>query len=184
MTGIRPTFGGYHTTQGTKNAVVNLGEGRYLELLAIDEDNVSIPAPRWMGVDFLEKPHITRWSLKSNDLLRDSNILKTYQGDMGKVQGGQRKMTNGKLLTWEMSMPLSSPQVEIIPFMTDWQQSEVHPTDSMPEEFQFIGLQFFHPAPPSVAEILKKLGVEGSVIKGAEIAIKMKMNTPKGVVEI
>ena len=36
QTGVRPEFGGYHTTQGTKNALVGLGEDRYLEFLAVD----------------------------------------------------------------------------------------------------------------------------------------------------
>jgi len=39
LSGLRPVFGGYHTTKGTKNALVNLGNECYLEILAIDEGN-------------------------------------------------------------------------------------------------------------------------------------------------
>jgi len=77
LTGIRPAFGGYHTTQGTKNAVVNLGNDCYLEILAADNDNTQIAPPRWMGIDLIESPQITRWSLKSKDLQSDSAVLKT-----------------------------------------------------------------------------------------------------------
>ena len=42
ISGIQPAFGGYHTTQGTKNAVVNLGNSCYLELLAADNENKNI----------------------------------------------------------------------------------------------------------------------------------------------
>ena len=184
LTGIRPTFGGYHTTQGTKNAVVNLGNSCYLEILAIDEENLSIPAPRWMGIDFLEKPQITRWCLKSDNLTKDSQIVKAHQAEMGLIQGGQRKMTNGKLLTWEMILPVPSPQVEIVPFMTDWQHSEIHPTDTMPTEYEFLGLRFTHPDPHSLTAVLDQLNLEVDIVKAPELAIKMKMKTPNGIVEI
>jgi len=127
LTRIAPIFGGFHTTQGTKNALVNLGNNCYLELLAIDEQNTAIAAPRWMGVDRIRKPQITRWSLKTSQSAKDSEVLKEYDAKMGRIQGGQRKMTNGELLVWDMIMPLANPAVEIIPFMTDWQKSTTHP---------------------------------------------------------
>ena len=184
LTGIAPSFGGYHTTQGTKNAVVNLGNSCYLELLAIDESNYSITAPRWMGVDYLDKAQITRWALKSSNLEKDSQVLKSYQANMGIIQGGQRKMTNGSLLTWEMLMPLASPQVEILPFMTDWQNSDVHPTDAMPEACKLLGLAFTHPTPDLLKPIWEKLGLDLEIAQGSDISIRMKMDTPKGIIEI
>ena len=125
--GIRPTFGGYHTTKGTKNALVNLGNACYLEILTTDEKNTSVKAPRWMGVDLAGPPQITRWSLKSNQLEEDSKILQDYRVEMGMIEGGQRKMTDGRLLTWDMILPLAAPRVELMPFMTDWQHSDIHP---------------------------------------------------------
>jgi len=184
LSGIRPAFGGYHTTQGTKNAVVNLGNSRYLEILAADEANKNIQPPRWMGVDFLEKAQMTRWSLKSNDLPTDSAILKQYQQEMGRIQGGQRKMTNGNLLTWEMIMPLAAPQVEVLPFMTDWQHSAVHPTDAMPEQCELISMAFTHPAPHLLLPIFDKLKLDFRIEKGRIISINAKISCPKGIIEI
>jgi len=34
--GVRPAYGGQHLTEGTHNALLNLGNNCYLELLAID----------------------------------------------------------------------------------------------------------------------------------------------------
>lgn len=184
LTGIRPNFGGYHTTKGTKNALLNLGNTCYLEILAADSDNTAIPTPRWMGVDFLTKPQITRWSLKSNNLPKDSLAVKAYNPAMGLIDGGQRKMTDGNLLRWEMILPLAAPEVALIPFMTDWQNSAIHPTDSMPEQCQLISLCFTHPDPNSLRTTLNNLFLDIEVIKGDAIAIKMKMNTPNGIVEI
>ena len=184
ISGIQPAFGGYHTTQGTKNAVVNLGNSCYLELLAADDANKDIPPPRWMGVDFLEKAQMTRWSLKSTNLPKDRAILQEYQSAMGRIQGGQRKMTNGNLLTWEMIMPLAAPQVDIMPFMTDWQHSVVHPTDAMPEQCQLMSMAFTHPTPNLLYPTLTKLGLDIDLTEGASVSIKAKIKCPKGIIEI
>ena len=184
LTGIRPTFGGYHTSRGTMNAVVNLGNSCYLELIAIDEKNKEVSAPRWMGVDFIDKAQMTRFALKSDDLEKDSTILQKYNSQMGEINGGQRKMSNGKILTWEMILPLATPAVEIVPFMTDWRNSEVHPTDAMTEECTFVGFKFTHPNPEIVIEVLNELGMNAEVEKGEKVEIKAVINSPKGIVEI
>ena len=184
ISGIRPAFGGYHTTQGTKNAVINLGNSRYLELLAADDNNKDIPPPRWMGVDFLEKAQMTRWSLKSTDLPKDSVILQAYQQEMGRIEGGQRKTTSGSLLTWEMIMPLAAPEVEVLPFMTDWQHSAVHPTAAMPEQCELISMAFTHPTPDLLQPTLVKLGLNLDLVQGATIGIKAKIKCPNGIIEI
>ena len=184
LTGIRPTFGGYHTTRGTKNAVVNLENKCYLEILAIDEENKNVSAPRWMGVDFIDNAQMTRFALKSDDLRNDSVILQKYNPQMGEINGGQRKTSNGKMLTWEMILPLAAPAVDIVPFMTDWRKSEVHPTDSMTEECTFIGFKFTHPNPEIIIAVLNGLGMNAEVSKGEKVEIKAIINSPKGIVEI
>lgn len=181
-TGISPVFGGYHLSKGTKNALVNLGNQCYLEFLAIDETNTAIAPPRWMGVDLIaDTAQITRWSLKSSQLKMDSQLLKQVHPSLGTIQGGQRKMTNGKLLTWEMILPISSPVVDILPFMTDWQHSEAHPTDQLPIFCQLLALQFFHPIPKSVQKTFKALDLGYTIQKGPSPAIQLRLETPKGI---
>ncbi len=181
--GCQVTFGGYHTTQGTKNALINLGNQCYLEILAID-GNTSIPAPRWMGIDVFDEPQLTRWSLKSTDLQHDSQILKKYNPQMGEIKGGQRKTSSGNQLTWEMIMPLAKPAVEIIPFMTDWQQSAVHPTGQLPEECELIELELTHSSPHLIQKVVDELHINGTIKKGNEISIKAKIKCPNGIILI
>ena len=88
--GIRPSIGGTHPSKGTKNALLNLGNQCYLEILAIDEKNVTFSGTRWMGIDLLQGPKITRWSLKSEDLKEDSGILKKYSSNLSYISEGSR----------------------------------------------------------------------------------------------
>ncbi len=182
-TGVRPVFGGYHQTQGTKNALVNLGNTCYLEFLAIDEANTSITAPRWMGIDSIKRPQITRWALQSEDLARDSQILQAYQAEMGKLQAGQRNMSNGKMLTWQMTMPLAEPTVEIMPFFLDWRESEVYPTEQLAAQCRLLELKLRHPTPAVLQAVFQQLDLDMVVLEG-EAAIHLRLESPKGVVLI
>ncbi len=184
LLGIAPIFGGYHTNQGTKNAVLNLGNQCYLEIITIDHENKNISAPRWMGVDFLTSSQITRWSLKSKYLSRDSIVIKNYNNSMGTIHGGQRKMSDGNLLTWEMILPLAEPEVEVVPFMTDWQNSEVHPTESLEEKCQLLELNVFHPTPELIQPVFDELDIHLNISKSEIPSIKIKVQCPNGIIEI
>lgn len=184
LLGVRPVFGGYHRTQGTKNALLHLGGQVYLELLAIDESNTKIEAPRWMGIDLIDNRQITRWALKSSNLEGDSAILKKQDVRLGEIHGGQRKMTNGGLLTWRLVMPTSEPSIDVLPFMVDWQASGHHPTDKLLKGCKLVELKIFHPEVAAIQEVLQDLEVNLKVEKAESARVKIVVESPNGIVEI
>ena len=180
--GMSPVFGGYHKTQGTKNALVNLSNGCYLELIAIDPDNHDIKQDRWMGIDHLETPKMIRWAIKSSNLLHDQKILQAYDPAMGNIQSGSRQTTTGELLEWELIMPLSAPEVEVIPFVLDWSQSTAHPTQSLqPSGFELTKIQLTHPRPDEITDVLQALHTEAEVMRGKTAKINAVLQGPEGV---
>ncbi|MFK7908737.1 MAG: VOC family protein [Chitinophagales bacterium] len=178
--GVRPVFGGYHRTQGTKNALLHLGGQTYLELLAIDESNTKIEAPRWMGIDLIDRPQITRWALKSSNLESDSSCLKSYDTKLGEIHGGQRKMTDGGLLTWRLVMPTCEPSVDVLPFMVDWQGSSHHPTDKLLKGCQLVGLKISHPEAEKIEHVLQGLGVNLKIEEAKVAGIKIVVKSSNG----
>lgn len=183
--GVRPIFSGYHNTFGTKNALINLDNGIYLELLAADETNIAIQSPRWMGVDLLTKNQITRWALKSDNLEKDSAPLKKYNSEMGSIQGGSRNTASGSLLQWELIMPLPAPEVELVPFMVDWSNSETHPHNELSNmNCELVELYATHPNPALFSEVFETLGFNFKIDRSEEISIKLRLNCPKGTIEI
>lgn len=183
-TGCRPVFGGYHLTQGTKNALVNLGNQCYLEFLAIDKDNNKIKANRWMGIDLIEKPTMTRWALKSSELERENEILKAYNPQLANITGGQRKTPKGKMLKWKLTMPLPKPAIELKPFLIDWQNSEAHPTDNLAQECKIVWLEFRTPNPQMLSHIFAQFSFDAKVVKGNSPEIKLLIKSVKGIIEI
>lgn len=184
LLGIRPSFGGYHRTQGTKNALLNLGDGCYLELLAIDESNAEIKAPRWMGIDLLGTPRIIRWAIKSIDLENDSKVLQTVNSEMGTMIKGARKAADGSDLSWEMTLPLASPEVVILPFMLDWGTDSNHPTTLLQDGCRLLSISGTHPAAEAQHKVLDELGVEFDLVEGSPISLRAKIESPNGIVEI
>ena len=182
--GIAPSFGGYHTTKGTKNALLNLGNQCYLEFLAADKDNTNFTGERWMGIDILTQPQITRWALKSAQMNLDGPILQSYDSNMGRMEEGQRKRSDGTVLKWSMSMPLATPEIEVVPFLTDWSASTIHPTDSLPDECRLIDLLIYHPDPASIQPVFEQLSVDCEVIQSDKASIKIKVECPNGIIEL
>ena len=183
LTGVTPVFGGYHKNLGTKNALVNLGNECYFEILAIDETS-AIKPPRWMGIDLITKPTITRWALKSANLERDSVILKSNNSLMADIKGGQRTLTSGEILKWQLTMPLSNPTIEVAPFLLDWSESAAHPTQHLPVHCELMEIRFLHPSPPSIQAVFDYFGFEKFLEKGEEPSILIKLKTPNGIVEL
>ena len=160
---------------------MNLSDECYLEVIAIDPDNHDVTQDRWMGIDLLESPKLIRWAIKSNDLSMDQAVLEAYHPEMGKIQPGSRKTATGNLLKWELIMPLSTPEVEVIPFVLDWSQSEMHPTSALePTPFKLNKIQLTHPNPVKIVQVLHELEVEAEIAEGEVATIHAEIRGADG----
>jgi len=181
--GIRPVYGGKHLHQGTHNALLNLGNACYFELIAVDPENKTILAPRWMGIDLLTEPKVTRWAIKSTDLEQDLSILKTFNPELAKTKTGNRQRQDGSMLEWQLSIPLAYPEVEVLPFLLDWKDS-VHPTETMPQHCELISIRATHPQGKKIARQLEALGYPMLVEESEVVSLMVEIMTPKGIVRL
>jgi len=183
--GVRPVIGGRHDTRGTRNALVNLDNGAYLEILAADDENTAVSPPRWMGVDVLTGPKITRWALKSDDLTADAAILKNTDPALGETKAGSRQRPDGSWLRWQLIMPTATPEVDVLPFMVDWSGSDVHPHEVLPDTgCGIINLFALHPEPGEVKTTLNTLGWDMPVLSAPEAGLRLVLRCPAGIVEL
>ena len=180
--GVAPVYGGRHINQGTHNALIYLGTDCYFEILAVDPDS-QIQPPRWMGIDLIKEPKLTRWAVSTSDFEGDLKRLKRINPHLAKATKGSRKTTNGNLLQWQMTLPLPTPEIEITPFLLDWGDS-IHPSVSLDAKCQLIELHLTHPQPDLFSFFTENWNLNLQMKKGKTMKINAKVETPKGIVLI
>lgn len=177
---IKPVIGGRHLRHGTKNALINLGNQCYLEILAVDEENTTFKGSRWMGLDLISQPTITRWAVKSPDIERGGVILKNYQSDLGQISSGERLTTDGSLIKWQMTLPTSAPEVDIIPFLLDWSESAFHPCDRLERGCRLKEIIFYHPDAHSLQGLFDELQIKYKIQNHTTPKIALRIAGQKG----
>jgi len=183
LTGVRPIYGGRHLTKGTHNALIKIGAQSYLEILAPDPENKDVDPLRWMGIDLIEEPVITRWAINSDNISLQAKTLQDYRPDYGSVQEGSRALSDGSTLRWALTDPLGQPAVEVVPFLLDWKDS-IHPTVHLNQECTIIDISLYHPDPSKISPILSQLDLDMTIQKGTTESISITLETPKGQVLI
>ncbi len=182
LTGIRPVYGGRHLSKGTHNALLKVGASAYLELLAIDDENDNVD-DRWMGIDLIENEVITRWAIKSDDLTGDANTLHSIDFSKGRILTGSRKCKDGSSLKWQMTDPLNSPAVDIIPFYISWKNG-IHPSNQLQDGCAIRKLNIHHPAPMRCNQMFQALNLDITAYEASGVQIELILDTPKGTVQI
>ena len=93
-TGVRPAFGGVHPGRGTRNALLSLGERRYLEIMAPDpkqQDIVRFPQIRQMT-----NPRLVGWAVHPGDIAAAAKRLRENQIAFQGPDDGSRKRPDGR----------------------------------------------------------------------------------------
>lgn len=182
-TGIKVQEGGRHINHGTHNALIKIGERSYLEFIAKDPMLSSPVAGTWMGLDHLQKDKITRWSLASRNIDADAQIINQYNNRLGLIKEGSRKKSDGTMLYWQMSNVLPDPEIDVIPFLLDWKDSE-HPTTGIPLECKIIDFRIFSPNQQKTKTLFQNLAFKNEVGKRSALGLELVLETPKGIFEL
>jgi Glyoxalase-like domain len=72
--GVPMQPGGKHAFMSTHNALLKLGTGCYLEVIAVDPDAMRPTRPRWFNLDnlTLAKPRLIHWVARTSDIISAS----------------------------------------------------------------------------------------------------------------
>jgi hypothetical protein len=164
LTGVRPELGGEHPGRGTANALVSLGQGRYLEILAHASKTARLD-PSWG--DSFRHGSLTPvgWALHSRDLARTVADLRKAGLPVSTPQPGSRKRPDGSTLTWRTAA-LEGPQLSLSPFFIQWGEVTVHPSTTSPRGCELVRVAITAPEPGSLRRLLRTTGVNVEVKQG------------------
>lgn len=183
LLGIRAVQGGRHPGGGTRNALVSLGPGTYLEIIGPDPEQPEPEARRVFGIDELVEPRLATWAARGRELEALRAEASAAGVHLGDVAGGSRMRPDGVLLSWQYTSPEAVIADGLVPFFIDWGDSP-HPSASAPAGARLVGLRAEHPAPDEIRGTLLAVGIDMPVEAGPEPALIAVIEGPRGSVEL
>lgn len=181
--GIDAPAGGQHADMGTHNRVLRVGDGIFLELLAIDPAGTSPHRPRWFGMDdthqrkkLVERPRPVGWVLSTLDVAVAHAASRVDLGEILAMSRGTR--------SWRITVPTSGMTAfdGCFPSLIQWSEGPP-PANGM----SFLGpvlehVILHHPRSNDLRVALDELGAGhlAEVKQGAEPHLAFSFRMPDG----
>ena len=181
--GVRPAPGGQHRGIGTHNAILALGEGVYLEVIAPDPNQPPPSRPRPFGLDALVDPRLVAWAARAPDIESRVEKARAAGYDPGNVIKLGRDLPDGGRLEWRLTFPGELAGDGLVPFLIDW-GSAPHPSVIAPQGCSLLSLRGEHPEPELVKPLLQALEVDLDVAKGRAPTLVATLQTPNGEIDL
>jgi hypothetical protein len=185
LTGVRATSGGAHPGRGTRNALLSLGRGQYLEIIA--------PDPAQVPEDVLEKlresgePRLVGWAAAAVDIDALARKLRDAGFQTSGAREGSRATPDGRVLEWRtlsVSSAFRRDSVDPVPFFIEWGAGTMHPSQDSARGCELTALEFEHPEAEQVRRVLQRLGIDATVKTSARVRLTATLKTPKGIVSL
>ena len=208
--GTKPAPGGAHPGWGTRNALIGLGAGIYLEIIGPDPRQPEPERSRPFLIDNLTDARLMTWAYRHPD---PEALRKTLELALRKTPGSQevrlgavgsmsRARPDGSTLRWRLTDPTALPAGGIVPFVIDWGTTP-HPSTALPTECELLELVVTHPDAATLRPILdafrplldepdSDIGTEGdksiaadiSIREGPQPGIRARLQTPNGEIDL
>jgi hypothetical protein len=176
-TGVRPAIGGVHPGRGTRNALLSLGERRYLEIIAPDPAQLEIV--HYPQLRSMTDPRLIGWAVHPPDIaaiakqLRENKIAFTGPDD------GSRKRPDGRVLTWK-TINLADDRRGLLPFFIEWSADTVHPSTDAPKGCTLDYFDVMSTDPDELASTVKRIGLDVAVEHSDKTRLRALITGPKG----
>lgn len=185
-TGVRAVFGGVHPGRGTRNALLSLGQRRYLEIIAPDPAQTKVPD---YGVTLLNMikasstPTLVGWSAHPGDIEALAQKLKFQKVMFDGPRAGSRQRPDGRLLKWK-TISLDDDHNGVLPFFIEWDPASPHPSTDAPAGCELERFAIVDPDTVTIGKLCAQLGIDAPVEKGDASRLVARIRGPKGTLEL
>jgi Glyoxalase-like domain len=176
-TGIHAAFGGVHPGRGTQNALLSLGERRYLEVIAPDPKQAHVQ--QYSVVSQLKQPRLIGWAAHRNDLDQFAEQLRRQGIEFEGPQPGSRQRPDGKLLRWR-ALRLKDDHRGLLPFFIEWSTDSVHPSVDAPKGCMLQSFEAAAPETEDLPVLSTRVELDLSVATSNERSLRATIGGPKG----
>jgi len=177
--GVRAKFGGKFP-DGSRNALLSLGTGHYLEIVASDPAQAAAPDER--GLRQLSSPRLIRWAIHTEDIVAVKRAAEAAGVKTIGPQPGSRQRPDGKLLRWQvLGFEQTTP---LVPFFIQWGLGSPHPSSDSPQLGTAKSLRFETPQPDELRRVLHGVAIEADIRKSNLPRIVLAVQTARGEIEM
>jgi Glyoxalase-like domain len=183
-TGVRAAFGGVHPGAGTQNALLSLGESRYLEIIAPDPKQPSSVDSRNLKA-LTDDPVLVGWAAHRADIDAFAVRLKKQGFVIEGPMPGSRKRPDGRVLTWKV-MRLKDDSTQLLPFFIEWSADSIHPSVDSPQGCRLTHFEAFAPDADAraISGQVKALDLDLPLAEGRNSLLVATIAGPKGQLEV
>jgi Glyoxalase-like domain len=176
-TGVRAAFGGVHPGRGTQNALLALGERRYLEVIAPDpQQNV----PDRQGIfKSLTEPRLIGWAAHPGNLEEFAAKLRANGVAFDGPQPGSRRRPDGRVLNWR-TVNLKDDHGGLLPFFIEWSADSVHPSADAPKGCTLLRFTVATPEQDDLLDAAKLVQLDLLVSLSDKPGLQAAITGPKG----
>lgn len=160
LVGVEIPRGGKHPDMSTHNCVTRVGDGHFLELIAIDPDAPDPGRRRWFTLDdpatqtrLRERPRALCWVVGTDDL---DGLVARSPIDLGEIL----HLSRGDL-NWRLTVPAdgSLHEAGLLPAFIEWSRGP-HPSAAMQDVgLRLKAIRLSHPDPAGLGAKLEALQV-------------------------
>jgi hypothetical protein len=183
LTGVRPVTGGAHPGQGTRNALLSLGDGTYLELYAPNPAE-PVGSPEVRELQRLASLKPLGWAIAPDDAEAMLSALAGRGFALSSPEPGSRSQPDGSVLEWE-TFGIEGFDDALAPFFIRWKQpANLHPSRTSPGGCRLVAIHLEDPEPERLADAIRTLWLNVTVAKAREQRMEVELACPKGPVRL
>lgn len=183
LTGVRPIVGGAHPGQGTRNALLSLGDGTYLELFAPNPAE-PVGSPKVRELRNLTGLKPLGWAIAPGDAEAVRSALGAQGFTLSAPEAGSRARPDGSVLKWE-TFGFEHFDDALAPFFIRWQQpADLHPSRTSPPGCRLVAIHLHGPKPGRLADAIGALRLTVTVAKASQPRMAVDLDCPKGPVSL
>lgn len=177
LTGVRPVYGGKHP-RGTHNALVSLGDGTYLEIIAVQRG--ATPPAEPAGLTELHTLTPVGWAVSSKDSAQLRSRLTSAGMPVTEPGAGSRTTPAGTTLSWQ-TFNLKD-RFDEAPFFIVWSPQTAHPSTTSPTGCKLQRWSIAGPHRKNLEQLRTTLDLRIEIAEAPSTALRLSLNCPKGLV--
>ena len=175
LTGVKPIYGGKHP-RGTHNALVSLGDGTYVEIIAVQKGVT--PPDDFTGLAQLHILTPVGWAVSSKDSAQLRSRLEAAGMAVTEAAPGSRTTPAGKTLSWQ-TFSLKD-NFEEAPFFIVWSAQTAHPSTTSPTGCKLGKWRIAGPHQQQLEQLHQTLDLHVEVAAAKATTMQLTVTCPKG----